>query len=160
RSMMEDATDTMDTTPAPPTTGRTLRVSRRYILAAGGAMAALPLAAACATGGTAGSGATLGPEAEKGRVEHWSAPAFPFHEDIGGDFAKEFRAKYPNIDYVPVTVAGDRFEKMVAAAAANSSPDVGFSTPYQVQELAYMGITRALDDFLKQSKVIKQADMW
>jgi multiple sugar transport system substrate-binding protein len=139
--------------PVPP------RASRRQALAALATLAATPVAAACGIGSN-GGGEKLGADAEKGRVEHWTNPTFPFTEDIGADFAKEFKAKYPNIEYVPVTVAGDRFEKMVAAAAANSSPDVGFSTPYQVQELAYMGITRPLDDFLKQSKVIKQADMW
>ena len=55
---------------------------------------------------------------------------------------------------------GDRFEKMVAAAAAGTMPDIGMSTPYQIQEQAQKGIARAHDDYLKQSRVVKQADLW
>jgi len=49
-------------------------------------------------------------------------------------------------------IVGDRFEKMVASAAAGTMPDIGMSTPYQVQELGLKGVARAHDDFMKQSR--------
>jgi ABC-type glycerol-3-phosphate transport system substrate-binding protein len=135
------------------------RFTRRRLVAASTALSVLPLAAACGgVLGTGGEGAN--PDAARGRIVHWSNQMFPFHEDIGAEFAKEFRAKYPNIEYVAETVLGDRFEKLVAAAAADSAPDIGMSTPFQVQELGLKGIARAHDEYLKKSRVVKQSDLW
>lgn len=144
--------------------------SRRRVMVTGmgaGVASLAALAAACgassptptANGSTTGDSVAK-PEAIKGRVVHWSNAQFPFQEDIGADFAKEFKAKYPNVEYVPETVVGDRFEKLVAAAAASSAPDIGMSTPFQVQELGYMNIAAVHDNYLKTSKVIKQSDLW
>src|SRR6266508_1774437 len=90
--------------------------SRRRLLARGAAVLALPLAAAC---GATGSGETpaTAPGSEQGRIVHWYTRQFPFDSDLGAQFATEFRAKYPNIEYVPEVIVGDRFMKLQAAAA-------------------------------------------
>jgi multiple sugar transport system substrate-binding protein len=132
-------------------------VSRRRLL--GLAAGVTPLIAAACGAGTA-TVDTTNPEAIRGKIVHWSNSNFPFGEDIGADFVKEFKAKYPNIQYETDLIVGDRFEKMVASAAAGTMPDIGMSTPYQVQEQGLKGIARAHDDFLKTSKVVKQADLW
>ncbi|HEV2123482.1 MAG TPA: extracellular solute-binding protein [Chloroflexota bacterium] len=133
--------------------------TRRRLVAGTAVLSALPILAACG-GGTNESADANKPEAARGRIVHWSNQMFPFHEDIGAEFVKEFRAKYPNIEYVAETVLGDRFEKLVTAAAADSAPDIGMSTPFQVQELGLKGIARAHDDYLKKSRVVKQSDLW
>jgi ABC-type glycerol-3-phosphate transport system substrate-binding protein len=131
-------------------------LSRRRLL--GVAAATTPLvAAACGATATVD---TTNPDAVRGKIVHWSNANFPFSEDIGAEFVKEFKAKYPNIQYETDLIVGDRFEKMVASAAAGTMPDIGMSTPYQVQEQGLKGIARAHDDFLKTSKVVKQADLW
>jgi ABC-type glycerol-3-phosphate transport system substrate-binding protein len=133
-------------------------LSRRRFVGATAALAALPLLAAC--GGITGGSDTTKPGSETGKIVHWSNAQFPFWSDIGADFAKEFKTKYPNIEYSAEEVVGDRFEKLSVAAAAGSAPDIGMSTPYQVQELGLKGIAAPHDDYLKKSKVVKQADLW
>ena len=132
-------------------------ISRRRLLVASAGLTPL-IAAAC--GGTTATVDTANPETVRGKIVHWSIAQFPFHEDVGAEFVREFKQKYPNIQYETELIVGDRFEKMVAAAASGTLPDIGMSTPYQIQEQAQKGIARAHDDYLKQSKVVKQADMW
>src|SRR5258708_7807252 len=98
--------------------------TRRRMLAWGvrwGAISlALPFAAACASSapaGPAGGPGTAGPSSESGRIVHWYTAQFPFHEDVGADLVKEFKAQYPKIEYVNEMVVGDRFQKLIAAAA-------------------------------------------
>jgi multiple sugar transport system substrate-binding protein len=117
-----------------------------------------PLLAACS--GTQGSAPAKNDAEVSGKVVHWSIAPFLFTEDIGAQFAAEFRAKYPKIDYQPETVVGDRFVKLQTAAAAGTAPDIGMAGSYQMQELAAAGIARAMDDYLKASRVVKQADIW
>jgi multiple sugar transport system substrate-binding protein len=132
-------------------------LTRRRVVVGTAAAAALPLMAACGGSTTVD---TTNPEAVRGRIVHWSNAQFPFHEDIGADFVREFKQKYPNIEYETSTIVGDRFEKMIASAAAGTMPDIGMSTPFQVQEQGQKGIARAHDDFMKQSRIVKQADLW
>ncbi|MBI3973228.1 MAG: extracellular solute-binding protein [Chloroflexi bacterium] len=129
---------------------------RAWTMAAGGAGI---VAAACGQGG-ADRAPTQNPSAVRGRVVHWYVSRFPFHEDLGADFVAEFRAKHPNIEYVPELVVGNRFEKLVAAAAAGAAPDIGMAGSWQMQELAAGGIAAPVDGYLKASRVVKQADLW
>jgi multiple sugar transport system substrate-binding protein len=46
------------------------------------------------------------------------------------------------------------------AAAAGSAPDIGMSGSWQMQELAAAAILRPHDEYLKASRVVKQADLW
>lgn len=131
----------------------------RRRLGAAALLTVLPLRAACGGGGAAGDSAGQA-EAARGRIVHWSNSQFPFWADIGADFAKEFKEKYPHVEYVAEEVVGDRFEKLAVAAAADAAPDIGMSTPYQVQELGFKGIAAAHDDYLKKSKIVKQSDLW
>lgn len=133
--------------------------SRRRLLARGAAVLALPLAAACASTGSGGAPATA-PGSEKGRVVHWYTSQFPFDSDLGAQFVTEFRARYPNIEYVPEVIVGDRFMKLQAAAAAGSAPDIGMAGSWQMQEFAATGVALAIDTYLKASKVVKQSDLW
>ena len=127
-------------------------LTRRRLLASSAALTTTPLAAACGAGTATVD--TTNPAAIQGKIVHWTNANFPFGEDIGAEFAKEFKAKYPNIQYESDLIVGDRFEKMVASAAAGTMPDIGMSTPYQVQEQGQKGIARAHDDYLKQSRVV------
>ena len=138
--------------------GPRFTVSRRRLLATAAGTIAVPVIAACNT--SASTVDTTNPEAVRGKIVHWSNASFPFNEDIGADFVREFKQKYPNIQYETDLIVGDRFEKMVASAAAGTMPDIGMSTPYQVQEQGLKGIARAHDDFMKTSRVVKQADLW
>src|SRR5439155_17002332 len=97
---------------------------------------------------------------ETGKVVHWTIANFPFTEDIGAEFVKEFKVKYPRIEYVSETPAGDRFMALKVAAAAGSLPDIGMSGSWQMQELAAANILIPHDPYLKTSKVVKQADLW
>lgn len=91
-------------------------LTRRRLGAAAALLAVLPLQAACG-GGEAGrdSAGQAAAAAARGRVVHWSNAQFPFWADIGADFAKEFKEKYPNVEYVTEEVVGDRFENPAAA---------------------------------------------
>jgi multiple sugar transport system substrate-binding protein len=132
-------------------------LSRRRVLS-GAVAAQAAMLVACA--GPASTAGTTNPEAVRGKIVHWSNAQFPFSEDVGAEFAAEFKQRYPGVEYETSLIVGDRFEKMVAAGAAGTLPDIGMSTPYQMQELGQKGIARAHDDFLKQSRVVKQADLW
>ncbi len=139
-----------------------MNVARRQMLAltlgavAGGGAAALT---ACTATGS-GAGQSAAPASVRGRVVHWYTSQFPFDSDLGAQFVTEFRAKYPNIEYVPETIVGDRFMKLQAAAAAGSAPDIGMAGSWQMQELGAVGIALAIDSYLKASTVIRQSDLW
>ena len=134
-------------------------VSRRAVVA--GALPLGALLAACGAGaGQAGGGSAPQQPEISGRIVHWSIAMFPFTEDVGLNLANEFRARYPKVEYVPETVVGDRVQKLIAAAAADTAPDIGMSTPFQVQELGVNGISLPLEGFLKSSRVVTQKDLW
>jgi ABC-type glycerol-3-phosphate transport system substrate-binding protein len=129
---------------------------RRSILVA--ALAA-PLAAACgATGG--GEAPQTAPGSERGRIVHWYTSQFPFDSDLGAQLVQEFKAKYPNVEYVPEVIVGDRFQKLLTAAAASAAPDIGMAGSWQIQEFGATGIALPVDGYLKASRVVKQADLW
>jgi ABC-type glycerol-3-phosphate transport system substrate-binding protein len=131
--------------------------TRRGYLAAAGTSVAVPLIAAC---NSSGGGPQVTPGNERGRIVHWYTSQFPFDSDLGAQFVAEFRAKYPNIEYVPEVVVGDRFQKLATAAAAGSAPDIGMAGSWQMQEFAATGVAAPLENYLKASGVIKQADLW
>ena len=133
-------------------------LTRRRLLGATAALTATPLAAGCGAGTATVD--TTNPAAVQGKIVHWTNAMFPFTEDVGAEFVKEFKAKYPNIQYESDLIVGDRFEKMVAASAAGTAPDIGMSTPFQIQEMGLKGVARAHDEFMKSSRVVKQADLW
>ena len=131
------------------------RVTRRWML---GALGAAAPAAGLATACTAGSAAPA-PQALRGRVEIWFT-AFRFDEGVGGGIVEEVRRQYPNLDVVASAVTGDRVEKLKVAAAADSAPDVGEAGAWQMQEFGASGIAAPVDQYLKTSRVVKQADIW
>jgi multiple sugar transport system substrate-binding protein len=133
-------------------------MARRRLVAAAAAVAA-PLAAACGLGGR-GEAPETAPGSEKGRVVHWYTSQFPFDSDLGAQFVAEFKTKYPGIEYVPEVVVGDRFQKLVTAAAAGSAPDIGMAGSWQMQEFAATGVALAVDNYLKTSRVVKASDLW
>lgn len=136
------------------------RASRRRVLA--GALAtAAATAAACQGGGSGGgAGPETAPGGERGRVVHWYTSQFPFDSDLGAQFVAEFKADHPNVEYVPEVIVGDRFQKLVTAAAAGSAPDIGMAGSWQMQEFAATGVAAPVDGQLKASRVVKQSDLW
>jgi len=131
--------------------------TRRSLLTAGAASAG-GLAAACA-----GGAQPPPPAAEvQGRVEIWFLNQFRFDAGagVGGDVVKEVQQQNPKLQLAPTEITGDRFQKLLTAAAAGSAPDVGQAGAWQMQELGAAGIAIAVDPYLKTSRVVKQSDIW
>ena len=132
-------------------------VTRRNVLAA----AAGGVASALAACGLPGQGtAPSRPSEVEGRVEIWFLNQFRFDSGIGGDVVKEVQQRNPKLQLVPSEITGDRFQKLLTAAAAGSAPDVGQAGAWQMQELGAAGIAVPLDPYLKASRVVKPADIW
>jgi multiple sugar transport system substrate-binding protein len=96
----------------------------------------------------------------QGRVEIWFLNQFRFDSDIGGDVVKEVQQQHPKLQLVPAEITGDRVQKLQTAAAAGSAPDIGQAGSWQMQEMGAAGIAAPLDQYLKASRVVKQADIW
>jgi multiple sugar transport system substrate-binding protein len=122
-------------------------------LAAVGGTVAL---AACAPG----QGSKAAPAQVSGKVVLWSVAQFRFDQDVGADFIRELELQNPGLQITPEVPAGDRFQKLLAAAAADSAPDIGQAGSWQMQEVGAVGVARPLDGYLKVSSVVKQADLW
>ncbi|HVG97645.1 MAG TPA: extracellular solute-binding protein [Chloroflexota bacterium] len=134
-------------------------VSRRRALtaAAAGAVGGAWGTAACAGGpGQAGAPArTLA-----GGVQFWTNPQYPFNEDIGGEIARDFAARNPGVTVEGVPTPGSMVEKVTAAAAGGTPPDLATVDIYTPQSLAASGATRAVEDYLKGSRAVKKTDLW
>jgi multiple sugar transport system substrate-binding protein len=132
--------------------------TRRSLLAAGAASAA-GLVASCAGGAQP---ATPPATELQGRVEIWFLNQFRFDagSGVGGDVVKEVQQQHPKLQLVPTEITGDRFQKLLTAAAAGAAPDVGQAGAWQMQELGAAGIAIPLDPYVKTSKVVKQSDIW
>ncbi len=126
-------------------------MTRRALLL-GGLVGAL---AACSRGA-----APAQPSEVEGRVEIWFLNQFRFDSGVGGDIVKEVQQQNPKLQLVPAEITGDRFQKLLTAAAAGSAPDIGQAGSWQMQELGAAGIAIPLNPYLKTSRVVKQADIW
>ena len=138
---------------------------RRMVLGTvGTALAAGPSAAGGMLAACAGAGqpATRPAGEVAGRVEIWFLNQFRFDpgSGVGGDVIKEVQQQNPKLQLVPVEITGDRFQKLLTAAAAGSAPDVGQAGAWQMQELGAAGIAIPVDPYLKTSKVVKPSDIW
>ena len=134
-------------------------ISRRRALAvtAAGAVGGAFGAAACAGGpGQPGAPArTLG-----GSVQFWTNPQYPFNEDVGGEIARDFTARTSGVTVEGVPTPGSMVEKVTAAAAGGTPPDLATVDIYTPQSLAASGATRAVEDYLKGSRAVKKTDLW
>jgi multiple sugar transport system substrate-binding protein len=134
------------------------RTSRRRALAATGpAVVGGCGAAACAAGSAqpATPAKTL-----SGAVQFWTNPQYPFNEDVGGEIARDFAARYPGVTVEGVPTPGSMVEKVTAAAAGGTPPDLATVDIYTPQSLAASGATRAVEPYLKASRVVKKTDLW
>ncbi|MBI3973423.1 MAG: extracellular solute-binding protein [Chloroflexi bacterium] len=138
-------------------------VTRRWLARQGAAgLAATVAAGALAACGPLGSPAP-GAEQKKtlsGTVRIWANPSFPFHEDVGGDIARSFMAKYPEVKVEGEPISGNRTEKLTVAVAGGDPPEMASVEPYHIQTLAVGGVVISLEDYLKRSREIKKDDIW
>jgi ABC-type glycerol-3-phosphate transport system substrate-binding protein len=134
--------------------------TRRGLLAVAGAGAGTALLAACGAAGTAGSSGAARPEALSGTVRIWANPAFPFHEDVGGQIAASFMARYPNVKVQSDSLNEDRTQKMIVSVAGGDAADLVSIEPYHVQGLGSRGVIASLEGYLKKSAAIKRDDVW
>jgi multiple sugar transport system substrate-binding protein len=109
--------------------------------------------------GPAGGGREAPTEAA-GKVTMWTRSAFRFDEDTGAEIIRDLTARNPRIQVDAQVLVEDPFQKLIAAAAGGTAPDVCHIAPQQVQELAFNNIAVPLDTFLKVSRVVKQTDLW
>ncbi|HEX2037118.1 MAG TPA: extracellular solute-binding protein [Chloroflexota bacterium] len=133
------------------------RLTRRHLLASVGGSA---LAAAC---GPAGSGPGAGgapKQALSGTVHIWCNPSFPLHEDVGGQIAASFMAKYPAVRVQSESISEDRTRKLIVAVAGGDAAELVSVEPYHIQGLALRGVVISLEDYLKKSPVIKKENLW
>src|SRR5215213_1840218 len=108
------------------------RTSRRRALAAAGpaAVAGVSGTAACAAGPAAPAKTLSGP------VQFWTNPQYPFNEDVGGEIARDFAARHPGVTVEGVPTPGSMVEKVTAAAAGGTPPDLATVDIYTPQSLA------------------------
>jgi ABC-type glycerol-3-phosphate transport system substrate-binding protein len=129
------------------------RHSRRGIASCVAAALAGPLLAACAGGR---DGATAGGTASPVSLSFWynatppdvAVPAFQ-------QMASEYQAKRPNVQVSLEVLTGsttDQEQKLVAAAAADSVPDVTYVHPISNATVAVRGITTSLDPYLAKNR--------
>src|SRR5262249_26574248 len=78
----------------------------------------------------------------------------------GGEIAREFMARHPGVALEGVPTPGSMVEKVTAAAAGGTTPELATVDIYTPQSLAASGATRSLEAYLKGSRVVKKADLW
>jgi ABC-type glycerol-3-phosphate transport system substrate-binding protein len=131
-------------------------ISRRRVLAAGAAGGAFGTTACAGGPGQPGAPSrTLG-----GSVQFWTNPQYPFNEDVGGEIARDFAARTSGVTVEGVPTPGSMVEKVTAAAAGGTPPDLATVDIYTPQSLAASGATRAVEDYLKGSRAVKKSDLW
>lgn len=130
---------------------------RAHVAAATGSLAAVCGAGACAVGpGQAPPSAkTL-----RGAVQFWTNPQYPFNEDVGGEIARDFTARHPGVTLEGAPTPGSMVEKLTAAAAGGTPPELAMVDIYTPQSLAASGATRPLEEYLKASRSVKKTDLW
>jgi multiple sugar transport system substrate-binding protein len=99
-------------------------------------------------------------QALSGTVSIWANRVFPFHEDVGGEIASSFMAKFPTVKIESEPLAGNAVEKLTAAVAGGTPPELTSIGVHEVQSLAASGAVTSLDDYLKQSREVKKEDVW
>jgi ABC-type glycerol-3-phosphate transport system substrate-binding protein len=142
----------------------TLRSTRRALLgalgAAGAGAGAGVALAACGMPGAASGPESAAKEALSGTVRIWANPAFPFHEDVGGETAASFTARFPNVKVQSEAISEDRTQKLVVSVAGGDSADLVSIEPYHVQGLGLRGVITSLEGYLKKSAALKREDVW
>jgi ABC-type glycerol-3-phosphate transport system substrate-binding protein len=123
---------------------------REVVQGATGGLGAVALAA-CGAGGTAQEAAKL-PEAVQGRLEFWGLSS-PMLET----FVKEFNEKNPNAkaEYVPRGGWPELFEKLYAAIAGDTGPELVRVKEYNAIDLGAIKSLQPLDPYIKADKSFK-----
>lgn len=130
--------------------------TRRLLLAAAAAAGAGAALMACGRAERAPqAGRTL-----RGMVQFWTNPNFPFHEDVGGEIARAFTSRTAGVAIEAVPTPGNMVEKLTTAVAGGTPPDLATVDIFTPQSLAASGAAQPLEDYIKQSKELKKADLW
>lgn len=99
-----------------------------------------------------------------GPVVVWAHPAFNWRDAVGGEIMADTMAKHPKLQITIETITDGssivRAQKLVAAAAAGTAPDITHVGTGDVQGLGKAGVILPVDRFLKASRVVSQADLW
>ncbi len=139
----------------------TLALDRRRVIALGTTGIGAVWTAACRSGGPA-KPAEQAPAQRtvSGTLLMWCNPNFPFSEDVGGEIAQEFSARYPNVKFTADSVPGNMVEKLTTAVAGGVPPDLSHVDIYTPASLAASGATISLENYLKTSRELKKTDLW
>jgi multiple sugar transport system substrate-binding protein len=138
----------------------TIRHARRGLFGLAGALAGGTALAACGAPGAPSEGSGTARQALSGTVRIWANPAFPFHEDLGGQIAAGFMARYPNVKVQAESISEDRTQKLIVSVAGGDAADLVSIEPYHVQGLGKRGVIASLDGYLKKSAALKKEDVW
>ncbi|HEX2032994.1 MAG TPA: extracellular solute-binding protein [Chloroflexota bacterium] len=95
-----------------------------------------------------------------GTVQIWANRVFPFHEDVGGEIAKRFTTQQPQVRIESEPLVGNAVEKLTAAVAAGTPPELVSVGPHEVQSLAVGGVVQSLEDYVKRSGAVRKEDIW
>ena len=138
--------------------------NRRALLRRGTRLALLaPLAGACVPGvpGEGGAAGGAGGRASlSGTVQLLHNPAFPFDADVGGEIARAFTERNPQVRIDSQPLSGNAVEKITTAVAGGDAPEMVTVGTHEVQELAASSAARPLEPWLKGSRTLKKADIW
>jgi multiple sugar transport system substrate-binding protein len=108
-----------------------------------GAFALIPalVATACSSNGTSGASPSAGANSMSGTVKVWTYLTTPEQLKLLDDYQKAFTAKYPNAKVEYTNLPADQLtQKVIAAAATNSGPDVLVGDPSAALQLATSGL--------------------
>jgi ABC-type glycerol-3-phosphate transport system substrate-binding protein len=143
----------MDVRTVPPPQRLTRRALGRAATGAAAAGGALALAACGVAGGGSGSPAGSGAsQPVQGRIEFWA-----LNSAMLETFVKEFNERNPNAraEFVPRGNWVELFEKLYAAIAADTGPDLVRVKEYNTIDLGAIKALQPLDPFIKADKAFK-----
>lgn len=130
------------------------RTRRAIIRAGAGVLAATGTAAlaACGAAGAPAAGPAPALKAVQGRVEFWALNN-PMLETFGKEFAE--RNAGATVEFVPRANWVELFEKLYAAIAGDTGPDLVRVKEYNAIDLGAIKALQPLDDFIKTDKTFK-----
>jgi multiple sugar transport system substrate-binding protein len=136
-------------------------ITRRRMGAMLGMLAgAVPLAA-CGSREPSGAAGGAGAKRLSGQVEFWSNAGYAYTGKIGGKLVEEFQAANPGLTVAFTdTTYSDFMTKLVSTSAAGNPPDLSYADRYVTKSFACLGVTRALDDYMKGAKNAKPTAFW
>jgi multiple sugar transport system substrate-binding protein len=137
------------TRPTPRPAGPT-RLTRRRVSRQVGAGAGVLLLAACGSGRPEMAGGATSPAATVRSLTYWPWDQNrPDLAQVRDPILREFTAQYPQLSVSAVAAGGNFLEKLKAAVAAGTPPDVADTHQGRVRDLGAAGVVQDLTPLLK-----------